>query len=170
MLRRDEDSFDDIHLRRSCALQQRLESIGCAGGANSRYLRSHPPPHCYPEHPPCAGECRQESAWAITKIKKNKEKICSLAKREYICIRFERISQSDTARCGSSVWLECRPVTPEVEGSSPFRTAKTPSNDVRGGFTFQNATKTLLTTFVLYPPISKSTVYSFLKVSKKARV
>ena len=26
--------------------------------------------------------------------------------------------------CGSSAWLECRPVTPEVEGSSPFRTAK----------------------------------------------
>ena len=25
--------------------------------------------------------------------------------------------------CGSSAWLECRPVTPEVEGSSPFRTA-----------------------------------------------
>ena len=23
-------------------------------------------------------------------------------------------------------WLECRPVTPEVEGSSPFRTAKSP--------------------------------------------
>ena len=28
------------------------------------------------------------------------------------------------ARCGSSAWLERRPVTPEVEGSSPFRTAK----------------------------------------------
>lgn len=26
--------------------------------------------------------------------------------------------------CGSSVWLECRPVTPEVESSSLFRTAK----------------------------------------------
>ena len=26
--------------------------------------------------------------------------------------------------CGSSAWLECRPVTPEVEGSSPFRTAE----------------------------------------------
>ena len=28
------------------------------------------------------------------------------------------------ARCGSSAWLERRPVTPEVEGSSPFRTAE----------------------------------------------
>ena len=26
-------------------------------------------------------------------------------------------------RCGSSAWLECRPVTPEVAGSSPVRTA-----------------------------------------------
>ena len=27
-------------------------------------------------------------------------------------------------RCGSSAWLECRPVTPEVAGSSPVRTAE----------------------------------------------
>ena len=26
-------------------------------------------------------------------------------------------------RTGSSVWLECRPVTPEVAGSSPVRSA-----------------------------------------------
>ena len=94
----------------------------------------------------------KESAWAITKIKKNKEKICSLAKREYICIRFERISQSDTARCGSSVWLECRPVTPEVEGSSPFRTAKPLLECSRRGFRFEIGT-TLVLHFVNLNPL-----------------
>lgn len=46
---------------------------------------------------------------------------CRIKNSSYICIRFQR---STTNWCGSSVWLERRPVTPEVEGSSPFRTAK----------------------------------------------
>ncbi len=38
--------------------------------------------------------------------------------------------------CGSSAWLECRPVTPEVEGSSPFRTAEKSFSLLAGTFFF----------------------------------
>ena len=49
---------------------------------------------------------------------------------------FRKTTRNDgckIARCGSSAWLERRPVTPEVEGSSPFRTAESPG-DFSGTF------------------------------------
>ena len=53
--------------------------------------------------------------------------------------------------CGSSVWLECRPVTPEVEGSSPFRTAVTP--DFQGFICFTNTfTNSFWQVFVFFTP------------------
>ena len=36
---------------------------------------------------------------------------------------------NETTWCGSSVWLECRPVTPEVASSSLVRTARSQSFD-----------------------------------------
>ena len=62
-------------------------------------------------------------SWAISsdlfcsKGQKIQQKICRIKKYAYICIRFPR---KQLPWCGSSAWLECRPVTPEVEGSSPF--------------------------------------------------
>ena len=37
---------------------------------------------------------------------------------------FATAIETDTTRCVSSAWLECLPVTQEVTGSSPVRTAE----------------------------------------------
>ena len=53
-----------------------------------------------------------------------------------LCVSKNAVSlhRSKQSWCRSSVWLECLPVTQEVDGSSPFGTAK--QRDVRNDVSF----------------------------------
>ena len=67
-------------------------------------------------------------------FQKNPEKVCRIKINAYLCIRVRGKHLSSDYWCGSSAWLERRPVTPEVEGSSPFRTAETVLMKIRAFF------------------------------------
>ena len=57
------------------------------------------------------------------------------------------LHRSKQSWCRSSVWLECLPVTQEVDGSSPFGTAKRDIEDDASFFCLKTIQKSVLRIF-----------------------